>query len=332
VGYDISYASSLTIARAALTVTAGDVFKTYDGLAFGGGNGVTYSGLVHGETGLVLGGTLVYGGAAQGAGAAGSYGLTVAGLNSANYAISYLPGTLTVGKAALTVTANDAGKTYDGLAYAGSNGVRFSGLVNGEQAGVLGGTLVFGGAAQGAVHAGSYDITASGLSSGNYQIAYRPGVLTVDRASLAVAANGLVKEYDGLAYGGGNGVRYSGFVAGESQALLGGVLVYGGSAQGAIRAGRYTLLAGGLSSNDYAISYPAAQLVINPPPYFPGDNDVYIGRHLKTQDDGRRILADTARLRCSTGLYALLVQRDDGVSFKSSVGPSSPSASCRLTN
>ncbi|MGA4474835.1 GLUG motif-containing protein [Ectopseudomonas chengduensis] len=98
-GYDISYntsASELTIDKAALTVTAADASKTYDGLAFNGGNGVSYSGFVNGEDVGVLGGALVYGGSAQGAINTGSYAISSHGLTSGNYAITFVDGTLTI--------------------------------------------------------------------------------------------------------------------------------------------------------------------------------------------------------------------------------------------
>ncbi|WP_051989868.1 beta strand repeat-containing protein [Caulobacter sp. AP07] len=197
-GYDISYVDgALTIGKAALTVTALNDAKTYDGLAFGGGAGVGYVGLVNGETALVLGGALVYGGTAQGAVNAGSYGLTVSGLNSGNYDIRYVDGVLTIGKAALTVTALGASKVYDGVAYAGGAGVDYAGFVNGETASALGGALVHGGTAQGAISAGSYGLTVSGLSSGNYDIRYVDGALTIGKAILIVTASGVGKVYDG---------------------------------------------------------------------------------------------------------------------------------------
>ena len=71
------------------------------------------------------------------------------------YALAFVSsGTLTVNPAPLTVTANNAAKTYDGLAYNGGNGVSYAGFVNGEGASVLGGSLSYGGTAQGAVNAG----------------------------------------------------------------------------------------------------------------------------------------------------------------------------------
>ena len=161
---------------------ANDAAKTYDGLAFTGGNGVTYSGLVNNETSSVLGGTLTYGGTSQGAVNAGSYAIDVSGLTSGNYNIAYVPGQLTIDKAALTVMANDAAKTYDGLAFTGGNGVTYSGLVNNETSSVLDGTLTYGGTSQGAINAGNYAIDVSGLTSGNYDIAYVPGQLMVTAA------------------------------------------------------------------------------------------------------------------------------------------------------
>ena len=265
--YDIAYVpGQLTIDKAALTVTANDAAKTYDGQAFTGGNGVTYSGLVNNETGSVLGGSLTYGGTSQGAVDAGSYGIDVSGLTSGNYDVSYVPGQLTIDKAALTVMANDAAKTYDGLAFTGGNGVTYSGLVNNETSSVLGGTLTYGGTSQGAVNAGSYAIDVSGLTSGNYNIAYVPGQLTIDKAALTVMANDAAKTYDGLAFTGGNGVTYSGLVNNETSSVLDGTLTYGGTSQGAINAGNYAIDVSGLTSGNYDIAYVPGQLMVTAAP------------------------------------------------------------------
>ncbi|SFU74681.1 filamentous hemagglutinin family N-terminal domain-containing protein, partial [Methylobacterium sp. 174MFSha1.1] len=189
-----------TITPAPLTVTANAASKTYDGQAYAGGNGVAYAGLVNGETAAVLGGTLTYGGAAQGAVNAGSYAITPSGLTSGNYAITFADGALSVNQAPLTVTANAASKTYDGQAYTGGNGVSYAGLVNGEGTSVLGGSVTYGGTAQGAVNAGSYAITPSGLTAGNYAITYADGVLTVNKAPLTASLGGsATKTYDGTA-------------------------------------------------------------------------------------------------------------------------------------
>ena len=167
--------------------------KTYDGLAYGGGNGVSYTGFVNGESNAVLGGTLGYSGTSQGAVNAGSYVITPGGLTSSNYAISFVNGALTVNKAALTITANDDAKTYDGLAYNGGNGVSYTGLVNGESNAVLGGTLGYSGTSQGAVNAGSYVITPGGLTSSNYSHQLRQWRADGEQGG----AHGLAEGYGG---------------------------------------------------------------------------------------------------------------------------------------
>ncbi|MFC6744714.1 beta strand repeat-containing protein [Methylobacterium persicinum] len=255
-----------TIGKALLMVTAKDASKTYDGQAFSGGNGVSYTGLVAGEDPSVLGGTLAYGGAAQGAKNAGRYALTASGLTSDDYAIQFQGGVLTVAKVPLTVTAADAAKTYDGQAFSGGNGVTYAGFVAGEDASVLGGKLAYGGTAQGAKNAGSYAIAASGLTSGNYTIGFQDGTLTVAKAPLTVTAADASKTYDGQAFSGGNGVSYAGFVAGEDASVLGGTLAYGGAAQGAKNAGRYALAASGLISGNYAIAFHDGALTVAPAP------------------------------------------------------------------
>jgi len=256
--------TALTVTPAALTVTAASDAKTYNGLAYSGGNGVSYSGFVNGDTSTALGGTLSYTGGSQGAVNAGSYTITPAGLTSSNYAISYANGALTVNPAALTVTAANASKTYDGLSFSGGNGVTYSGFVNGQTSAVLGGSLSYGGSSQGAVNAGSYAIAPSGLTSSNYAISYANGALTVNPAALTITAANASKTYDGTAYAGGNGVTYSGFVNGETSAVLGGSLSYGGSSQGAVNAGSYAIAPSGLTSSNYAIAYADGVLTISP--------------------------------------------------------------------
>ena len=106
-------AGNFTINQAALGVTANSTNKVYDGVPFSGGNGVTYSGFVNSETAAVLGGALSYGGTSQGATNVGGYTIAPSGLTSANYAISYTNGTLTITKAtpsfSLVSSANPSG-------------------------------------------------------------------------------------------------------------------------------------------------------------------------------------------------------------------------------
>ncbi|MGL6161261.1 YDG domain-containing protein, partial [Microbulbifer sp.] len=213
-------AGGLTIDKAALTVTANDVDKTYDGQAFTGGNGVTYDGFVADEDENVLGGSLSFGGTAQNAVNAGGYTLTADGLLSDNYVIDYAEGTLTVSKADLTITANDVDKTYDGQTFTGGNGVTYAGFVAGEDESVLNGSLSFGGDAQNAVNAGSYSLTADGLAADNYDISYAGGTLTVDQATIAniTGITAEDKTYDGTTAAtlDASGAGFTGIVSGDT--------------------------------------------------------------------------------------------------------------------
>ncbi len=258
---DSSNATALTIDPAALTITANNDSKTYGQTA--NLSGYDIDGLVNGDS--VSRVDLSSSGSAATA-TVGSYTISAAnadGSGLSNYDITYVDGTLTVGKAGLTITANDASKTYGQTA---NLSYTANGLVNGDSVSSV--DLSSSGSAATAT-VGSYTISAanadgSGLS--NYDITYVDGTLTVGKAGLTITANDASKTYDGLAWSRGNGVSYSGFVNGEDASVLDGTLVYGGSAQGAVNAGRYSLTASGLSAGNYAISYVDGTLVISGQP------------------------------------------------------------------
>ena len=82
---------------------------------------------------------------------------------------------------ALTVTANNASKTYDGLAYSGGNGLTYSSTPDANLLG-LATTLSYSGTSQSATNVGSsYVITPGGLYSNQqgYIITYVDGALTI---------------------------------------------------------------------------------------------------------------------------------------------------------
>jgi len=271
-GYTTSNgAATLIVNQAGLTITANDLTKTYDSIPFAGGNGITYSGFLPGDTPAnSTSGTVTYFGTSQGAVNQGTYILTPGGITSANYSITFVNGTLTINPAALTITAIDDSKTYDGIAYSGGNGVGYFGLaLNDTPATALSGTLTYSGSSQGAVNQGVYNITPGGLTAnnGNYTITFTNGALTINPATLTVTAVDDSKPYDGAAYSGGNGVTYSGFAPGESEATaLTGTVAYTGSSQGAVNQSSYVITPGGLTANNgnYVFNYVDGALTINP--------------------------------------------------------------------
>ncbi len=94
-GYDIT-GEYFTITPAPLTVTANNDSKIYDGQSYVGGNGISYSGFVGGETSAVLAGSLIYGGSSQGAKDVGLYSITPSGLSALNYSLTYVDGSLQI--------------------------------------------------------------------------------------------------------------------------------------------------------------------------------------------------------------------------------------------
>src|SRR5205823_5136894 len=112
-------------------------------------------------------------------------------LASGNYSFSFVNGTLTVGKAALSVIADDKSRQYGEPNPALS--ASYSGFKNGQ---ILATSDVTGSpslatAAGNTSAVGPYAITAAlgTLASGNYSFTFANGTLTVTKATLTVRAD-----------------------------------------------------------------------------------------------------------------------------------------------
>ena len=150
------------ITKAPLTATADDQSVTYGDDA--PNYTVSYTGFVGGENASVVSG--IETDCAYAAGSdAGEYAITPKGATADNYAITFLPGTLTVGKLTAALAWNDyAERTYDGKASSVTASV--TNKLTGDDATVT----VTGGTA---VNAGTYTATATGLAGAkakNYQL------------------------------------------------------------------------------------------------------------------------------------------------------------------
>src|SRR6202012_160699 len=207
--YTIVYhTGTMTVTPATLTITATDASMTYGGAV--PALGVAYSGFVNGDNASSLTNAPTAGTTATSASPVGTYPITASGAVAANYTITYVAGTLTVGPAALTITANDASMSYGGALP--TLGVTYSGFVNGNTS--LATPPTVSTTATPASPVGTYPVTASGAADPNYTITYVPGVLTIGPAALTLTASNASMTYGGavpaLAF------TYSGFVNGDN--------------------------------------------------------------------------------------------------------------------
>ena len=224
---------NLTLVSGLLTVTNGALIITVDNQSrlYGQTNPpftAHYSGFVNGQGTNTLSGALTFSclnGASAQVGTnttVGNYSITATGLTGTNYTIQFVPGTLGIGKAALTVTGANAQRLYG--AANPSFTAAISGFANGQTAGVLGGTLSVTSTGVATSPTGSYPISPTGLTSPNYSMNYVNGTLTINAASLT----GSVQNAE-RAYGQTNpvfSVIYSGFVNGQDSNLVAGPLVF----------------------------------------------------------------------------------------------------------
>jgi uncharacterized protein YjiK len=271
--YSISYsAGTLTITRAPLTVTAGDQSKTYGQTASLGTTAfiITGGSLINGDT--LTGVTLASGGAAATATVSGSPYPIVSGdaqgTGLSNYTITYANGQLTVNPATPTVTATDAGGTYNAQPYAATTTVTgVSGPASGSLEGVsptftyhagsdITGTSL-GGTAP--TNTGTYTVVASFAGSADYTSADSlPATFTISAKAASVTPDPALKTFGGTdaSFTG----TLSGFIASD------GVTASYSRTVGET-VGTYTI---GATLNptailsDYDITYNTAVFTINP--------------------------------------------------------------------
>jgi hypothetical protein len=245
--------ADLTVTQAPLTITADPASRPY-----GAPNPTftaSYAGFVNGDDPSDLTTPPVLATTATTSSPTGTYPITVSGATATNYAISFVSGTLTVGTATLTVTADPASRDY------GAANPTFTAAITGFQGtdsiAELGGTLTCTSAATPASNVGSYPITCSGLTSANYAFIYVAGSLTVDPATLTVTP-----DPQSRAYGAANPTltaSLGGFVNGDTAAVVSGSPSCSTAATPASPAGTYAIscTAGTLSATNYVFDTTA---------------------------------------------------------------------------
>jgi hypothetical protein len=259
--YTITYNNgTLTVNAKGLSITANDTSKTYGATVTFAGTEFTSSGLVNGDS--VTNVTLTSAGAVATATVAGSpYSIVPSaalGTGLANYTITYNNGTLTVNAKGLSITANDASKTYGATVTFAGTEFTSSGLVNGDT--VTNVTLTSAGAVATATVAGSpYSIVPSaalGTGLANYTITYNNGTLTVNAKSVTVTADAKAMQV-------GNSLPTLTYTV--LPTLVNGDVFSGGLACNTTpgTVGTYPITQGDLNlSSSYSITFVGANLVI----------------------------------------------------------------------
>lgn len=251
--------TEFSIGKAPLTVTANPHTITYGDAP--AANGVKYSGFVNGENESVLTGTpKYYFNYAQYDNVGDNYTITPYDLAATNYAITFVPGTL-------TVTQKEVGLSWETeLTYKGIEQVptaTATGTVNGDEIGVT----VTG--AQTNIGSG-YTATASALTgekAGNYKLPdAKTTEFSIRKASLTVTANDLTITYGDNPADAEAGVTYTGFVNNESESDLTGTLgyAYNYSVFGDVGTYANAITPSGLTSDKYAITYENGTLTVTP--------------------------------------------------------------------
>ena len=259
--YSIAYVSgTLTLAQAppTLTITADAEAGSYGGplptLA------ATYSGFTGGDTAASLTTTPTCATTATSASPAGNYPITCGGAVDPKYTIVYVPGTLDIARASLTVTADDQSANYGGTLPGLT--VSFAGFTNGDTSQSLVDLPSCSTPAADASPAGTYPITCTGAVDSNYTITTVPGTMTIHRVPLTVVADDQSTTFaDALP---ALTVTYLGFTNGDtSQSLVDAATCTTTATQSSLP-GQYPITCAGAVDSNYSITYQSGTLTVEP--------------------------------------------------------------------
>jgi len=258
--YTISYVDgSVTVAPAPLTITASSGSISYGGAS--PAISPIYSGFVNGDEPASLGTAATCTSAVTATTPVGSYASTCSGASDANYDISYVDGSVSVTPASITITASSGSMTYGGTPPAITATV--TGLQNGEDVSVLGGSLSCSAAVSATSAVGSYPSSCSGASDANYDIGYVDGTVSVTPAAITLTASS-----GSMTYGGTRPTitaTVTGLQNGEGVSVL-GALSCSTVATSTSDVGSYPSTCGGASDPNYTPTYePGAVQVVAAP-------------------------------------------------------------------
>ncbi len=186
--YDVTVVpANLTIRPKAATITADSKTKTY------GDSDPVLTAVV---SGMARNDAAIYTLSREAGQNVGTYAINAAVQANPNYIFTVVPGTLTIGPKAVTVTPDNKVKTFGGEDPALTAVV--TGLVNGDSADLISYTLE----REGGEDAGEYAIRATGeAAQGNYTVSFAEGAATIvpaDTVIVRIAANNGSYQYDGI--------------------------------------------------------------------------------------------------------------------------------------
>ena len=200
----------------------------------------------------------------------GKYDIVASGAVSDKYEISYIPGTLTITKAPLSISAgNYTKKQGDAMPVFKAS---YAGFKNGENESVLTKQPVFSCEANEASAPAEYAVTISGADAENYEISYEQGHLTVVEADAVVVR---AKSYN-RQYGDENPV----FEFETEGAALDGTPEIVCSAVANSPVGSYTIEVKQGSIKNYNVHFESGSLVITKAPL-----SISAGNYTKKQGD-----------------------------------------------
>lgn len=192
---------------------------------------------------------------------AGHYTITATIEEDANHLPVSVSQEITINKAALTVTANDASRKYgeDNPIFTYS----FKGFVNGDSKSDLTANVEISTNAIINSPVGAYEIVATATADDNYNITCKKGVLTIEKAPLAISTQG-TREY------GENNpdfvFSYEGFKNNENSFVLTAQPTAYTTAKKSSPAGTYPIYISGASATNYEIAYEEGALVVTKAP------------------------------------------------------------------
>ena len=185
----------------------------------------------------------------------GDYAIALGTLTNTNYTLSLAPENFSIIPLAVTVTPDALTKTYGtddpALTYTLSATSSATLTATGSISRILGEDV------------GGYLIGLGSLSNPNYAFSLNAVDFRIETKTLTVTVLDFEKTYDGEMAAGFE-VGYVGFVFGEDERDLSGVLDFSGPGLTAVDVGEYEVVARGWSSVNYRIVYQSGTLSISP--------------------------------------------------------------------